>query len=354
MTMKLLTIDFRVQQREWLDSLIQTASYSKPSRSDEVVVNAPEPSHSYSKLNRQRMSSAVLPLLQPDNVYAIAQSEANQYWQEDAEAVDLVLIANYGDVASLNPFIQQWRSQYLTRDSDIVIVDFSDDDRHEANELAALQAGVLDYWQSPFGTERISLKLQRVIQIRSERQQLENLSATDALTGVANRRSFERCLSTEWRRAVRECHGIGMLMIDIDHFKAFNDFYGHVDGDSCLRHVADLIKEQLLRPCDFLARFGGEEFVAILPNIRLNGLPHVANRIQHAIADANIAHAHSSHDHKLTVSIGLSWCEPNPNISQDALLRAADTALYNAKASGRNFVSDIVKVSASSPSAIPI
>ena len=341
---QLLTIDFRQQQQSWFDEILHT---SCTGRWLEAVVTG--------SLNQSPEATDLLPnnseksSVTYQHMGHYTQHNVEAIWQQRETPVDLVVIANYGDISCQIDFIEEMHQHQSLRESDVLVIDMAPVDRHEDHEIAALSAGVLDYWGMPLSTRRLSLRLQRLLNLRWERQQLEKMSAIDALTGVNNRRSLERNMTMEWRRAIRECHGIGVMMIDIDHFKAFNDFYGHIDGDHCLRHVATLIKDQLLRPCDFLSRYGGEEFIAILPNIRLNGIAMVADRIQAAIQQANIAHASNNHhENRLTVSIGMSWCEPDPSFEHEALLRAADKSLYKAKASGRNCVSDVVTIASQS------
>ena len=341
---QLLTIDFRKEDQAWLDDIINCS--------------APEPHLRNVTVGKYHANHHVLDqiagLLDGRSSHHLIDHATRDNLQLTVEQinvpVDLIIVANYDDINRELIFIEEVQQRHqLLRDSDILVIDMVATHLHEHHEIMALAAGVIDYWGIPLSTRVMNLRLQRLLSLRWERQQLEKLSAIDALTGVYNRRSMERNMTMEWRRAIRECHGLGIMMIDIDHFKAFNDFYGHVDGDHCLRHVANIIKEQLLRPCDFLSRYGGEEFVAVLPNIRLNGLPIIAERIQSALSQANIAHACNEDGHKLTVSIGLAWCEPNPTIRQETLLRAADKALYEAKAAGRNRTSDVINAVSGAP-----
>lgn len=165
-------------------------------------------------------------------------------------------------------------------------------------------------------------------------------SRTDSLTGLNNRRTLDQALQTEWRRAVRTRQALALLFIDIDHFKAYNDRYGHQAGDATLAAVARALGNASQRPGDLMARFGGEEFVALLPDTDLNGAAEIARKIHAAIRALNIPHLASQHA-QITVSIGVT-CHPagagstSPPATADALLKAADQALYAAKAGGRN------------------
>ena len=160
----------------------------------------------------------------------------------------------------------------------------------------------------------------------------------DGLTGIANRRYFDQTFQKEFRRASRNNSPLGLLMIDVDHFKTFNDLYGHPAGDSCLLAIAGAVAAQMRRPGDFIARYGGEEFVVLLPDTDLNGAAEMAGRIAGAIRRLDITHAGNTPS-IATVSIGVATsAPPRPGDSEAELLEAADTALYQAKANGRNRV----------------
>ena len=167
--------------------------------------------------------------------------------------------------------------------------------------------------------------------------QLTELSATDGLTGIANRRSFDATFQIEWARAARDGSDLGLLMIDVDSFKAYNDHYGHPAGDDCLRMVADLTAATLRRPPDTVARFGGEEFIALLPGTDGAAGVEVAERVRLAIMEAGMAHAGSIFG-RVTISIGSASLAPHPGQDRQGLIDLADRALYEAKQSGRNTV----------------
>ena len=133
-------------------------------------------------------------------------------------------------------------------------------------------------------------------------------------------------------------------MIDIDNFKAFNDHYGHLQGDECLTQVAQQLKSAVQRPRDFVARFGGEEFIVLLPSIQPEGIAVVAERLQQALERLMIPHAYSNAGKFVSVSMGLAWCEPDGSYRPEQLIAAADEALYSAKDAGRNGFSEVVVV----------
>ena len=166
---------------------------------------------------------------------------------------------------------------------------------------------------------------------------LEFLAARDGLTGVANRRSFDEKLSHEWLRGRRDEQPLALLMLDVDHFKRFNDSYGHQQGDDCLSRVAECAAAIVFRPGDMVARYGGEEFAIILPGTDFDGAINVADRVREAVSRLAIPHAGSEMG-IVTVSIGVSAIVPGGNLQSQALIKAADVALYRAKHDGRDRV----------------
>lgn len=171
---------------------------------------------------------------------------------------------------------------------------------------------------------------------RIRKEMLETLVMQDPLTGVPNRRKFKEVLAAEKSRCKRSNHQISVIMIDIDHFKGFNDRFGHQAGDKALRRVAQILSACLRRPEDFVARYGGEEFVIVLPSTNRAGAERVASKIQEAVHEANIPYPGSPLADRITVSLGLSTFSPQTDLHIDSGLFSADQALYQAKRSGRN------------------
>lgn len=170
-------------------------------------------------------------------------------------------------------------------------------------------------------------------------QHLDEASRCDLLTEVANRRHFDEHLQHVWERARSDGSDISLLMIDVDHFKLYNDRYGHPEGDACLREVASMLKLRLRRPGDLIARFGGEEFIAVLVDAPLSTAAIAAERARKGVESLNRAHAASTTQPVVTVSIGVASLRPNvPHASPAQLIAAADEALYQAKSRGRNRV----------------
>lgn len=166
---------------------------------------------------------------------------------------------------------------------------------------------------------------------------LEALASVDGLTGVANRRLFDETLRREWRRASRTKTSLSLLLFDVDHFKLFNDYYGHLRGDSCLRKIAESAVEIAQRPADTVARFGGEEFAIILPDTDRRGASVLAEQLREKVAARHLTHEASPHG-IVTVSVGCATIIPAPHSEAERIINAADQALYEAKRAGRNRV----------------
>ncbi len=197
--------------------------------------------------------------------------------------------------------------------------------------------GAVDYITKPVQMPLVLARVAVQIRLKLKSDRLEQLAMLDGLTDVANRRALDKTLLQECERAARDRISLAVIMIDIDHFKAFNDHYGHGVGDECLRQVAQAAAGSLRRPGDFFARYGGEEFCVILPNCDNKGALTVAENIQTAIADLAIPHACSSVSEHVTISIGIAArtvsYEEDPHLT---IQREADEALYTAKLQGRN------------------
>lgn len=167
-------------------------------------------------------------------------------------------------------------------------------------------------------------------------RELTLISREDALTHLANRRHFDEVFAREWSACLREGTLMNLIFIDVDFFKRYNDHYGHQAGDECLARVAAVLATQAKRGADFVARYGGEEFVAFFPRTNSDGLVAIAQRMIDAVDELQIAHACSEAAAHVTISVGLAVMNPAPGSSADALLHAADAALYRAKQAGRH------------------
>ena len=232
--------------------------------------------------------------------------------------------------------------------------------RTGGDELAsAFAAGASDYITKPLDRPVLLARVRHAVQLkhemdrRKDREQelleaqrkleeanevLRNLANRDGLTGIANRRRMEEFLSFEWRRALREGRPLGVIMADVDSYKAFNDLYGHLAGDECLKSVAEVICSNINRTTDLCARYGGEEFAVVLPGTDLSGTTTVAERIRKAVMAAGIPHATHSETGTVTLSLGVFSIIPQHGMESADLLAAADRGLYQAKRTGKNRV----------------
>ncbi len=179
---------------------------------------------------------------------------------------------------------------------------------------------------------------QRTAELESVNQQLETLSITDELTGLANRRRFDRYWTEEWQRAVRQGTPLAVIMIDVDHFKNYNDHYGHQLGDECLRQLGALLRVTIRRAGELAARYGGEEFVVALPGATPQQAAETAAALLAAIEAEQIPHGDSPVSNMITFSIGVATGHPSASDDRGHLIRLADEALYRAKHLGRNRV----------------
>ena len=176
---------------------------------------------------------------------------------------------------------------------------------------------------------------QRTQALKTSNDKLDALSNTDGLTGIANRRNFDYILSQEWNRAKRAGTPLALIMIDVDHFKNFNDYYGHLAGDDCLRTLAQSMAQTVRRAGDLVARYGGEEFVVLLPRMDGQQAMEIAQNILGEIRLLALPHAATPLGF-VTVSLGIASFVPSESQAPKDLISAADAAMYQAKQAGRN------------------
>ena len=225
------------------------------------------------------------------------------------------------------------RADEATRDIPIIFVTAL---KTPEDETRALSAGAADFISKPVNAAVVRARVRTQLTVKFQADALRELTLTDALTGVANRRAFDERLSAEWRRCARSQMPIALILVDIDHFKNFNDAYGHQAGDACLKKAGEAMARAAKRPQDMLARYGGEEFALLLPYEDVGGAETVARRVLDEIALLAIPHERSSVGPTLTVSMGVASLTPNDRVEPAVLVRAADALLYDAKAGGRN------------------
>lgn len=205
------------------------------------------------------------------------------------------------------------------------------------DETRALEGGAVDFISKPFNVAVVRARVRSQLTIKRQADAMRELSMTDGLTGVANRRNFNDTVDAEWRRCARAQLPLSVIMIDVDHFKLYNDHYGHQAGDACLQQVSAAMKRCATRPQDLLARYGGEEFILLLPHEALDGAEVIARRIMDEVGKLAVPHAASPTAPQVTLSMGLAtMLPPLDSIDPSPVIRAADTLLYRAKQTGRN------------------
>jgi diguanylate cyclase (GGDEF)-like protein len=222
-----------------------------------------------------------------------------------------------------------------------------------AFEVAGFEMGAVDFIAKPVSAPLVLARVKTQLRVKHMADELRRISSIDSLTNVGNRRQFDESLEREWRRATRSGDALALLIVDVDHFKLFNDLYGHPAGDACLRDVAQALAGTSLRPADLVARYGGEEFALLLPQTPRGGAEHMARSVLDAVQLLGIAHASSLTAAHVTVSVGVAcydeasacWETPatgarladarHARVAASSLVQAADRALYAAKHAGR-------------------
>jgi diguanylate cyclase (GGDEF)-like protein len=207
----------------------------------------------------------------------------------------------------------------------------------DADEEKGLNLGAVDFITKPIRPAIVRARVRNHMSLKIKTDQLERLSMVDSLTDMPNRRFFDDYFARAWGYAQRESKMVSIVMMDIDHFKQYNDYYGHGAGDECLRRVARAILSQVSRPADLVARYGGEEFIAVLPGTSSAGALTASRKFKAAVEAISIPHEKSGTAPVVTISVGSATYGENYKPEEsDLLLKAADAALYQAKEGGRN------------------
>jgi diguanylate cyclase (GGDEF)-like protein len=207
------------------------------------------------------------------------------------------------------------------------------------DEAKGLNVGEIDYLAKPIRPPIVRARVRNQLELKRYRDFLVNLSSTDGLTGIPNRRRFDETLDCEWQRARRNQTELSLILMDVDLFKEYNDHYGHLAGDDCLRQLARVLAGCVRRPTDLVARYGGEEFACLLPDTDLEGAIWIANRMREKVDSLQIPHVHSPVADHVTLSLGVAMLIPVVGQSSLDLIRHADECLYASKRNGRNQVS---------------
>ncbi|MEO5364811.1 MAG: diguanylate cyclase [Magnetococcus sp. WYHC-3] len=207
-----------------------------------------------------------------------------------------------------------------------------------ATEAHGLEIGAVDFISKPVNPPVVRARVRNHIELKQARDRLTLLASTDGLTGLVNRRSFDDSLTMEYHRLARNQRELSLILFDVDHFKLFNDTYGHQAGDDCLRRVGQTVLGVLNRSADITARYGGEEFACILPETDSPGAVAVAERLRQAVESLAIPHLRSPTVPRVTISLGVATVFCHGGQSPLQVVALADEQLYRAKHGGRNRV----------------
>lgn len=230
---------------------------------------------------------------------------------------------------------KQLKANPLTQNIPVVFITAL---KEQTDEAYGLEIGAIDYITKPFCPAIVHARVRNHLELKRYRDLLESQAATDGLTGIPNRRHFDQAMEREWRSAIRRKSNLSLILIDIDFFKPYNDHYGHVLGDECLRTVAQALVGGARRPSELVARYGGEEFVCLLPDTELSGALHVAGEILERVRVLQLPHLASTIAGHVTLSLGVASASPLLGQLPQELIQLADEQLYQAKKSGRNQV----------------
>jgi diguanylate cyclase (GGDEF)-like protein len=209
---------------------------------------------------------------------------------------------------------------------------------HEQDETTGLDVGAIDYITKPIRASIVRARIRNHLELKRARDLLESLSITDQLTELPNRRHFDAALEAETRRAIRGMNHIGLLMCDLDYFKAYNDYYGHPAGDRCLAEVGKVFRDVFRRAGDLAARYGGEEFAVILAGATPPDAWMMGEKIRQAVEARRLPHMRGGAGPWVTVSVGVASMLVSAETSSSWLVQRADVALYASKKAGRNRV----------------
>lgn len=273
-----------------------------------------------------------------------------------ASEIDLILMdILMPDIRGIDA-CREIKSRPALKDIPIILMTASTDDCHLEE---AFNAGAMDFISKPFQRVELLVRIRSALRLKSEidrrkrreeelivatresqeaNLKLQRLAAVDGLTEIFNRRYFDHALQREFQRCLRNQSPIAVIMIDIDGFKQFNDFFGHVRGDQCLKRISSELKKLCKRSHDFIARYGGEELVVVLPETAEEGAEKMAETLRARVESLAIDHPKAPVGNCVTISLGVACLVPQPKIAPEELVRRADRALYQSKSAGRNRV----------------
>lgn len=258
--------------------------------------------------------------------------EAMRY--ADRTPPDLIAldIGDDQDAGIVHGMIKHFRNAPTTRNTPIILLAGT---AQEPIAIRGLALGAVDFISKPLSPLVLAARVQRHLDLKQERDSLAHHSGIDEVSGVASLSHFDAHADREWRRALRNHAKVSVAVIDIDHFRAYNEQYGHIAGDEVLRQLASALADEIRRPSDLLARYQGDQFVALLPDTDGSGAGHVADRLLTRVRNLRLPYAENEGGY-VTVSIGLATMEPKSRDGLPEFLSLAAEALASAKQGGRN------------------
>ncbi|WP_339410274.1 diguanylate cyclase domain-containing protein [Pseudomonas sp. EA_35y_Pfl2_R5] len=285
----------------------------------------------------QRVNILVLHELFRDECEIFMATDGEQALQSCRTILpDLVLLDVHMEGLNGHDVCRHLKEAPETRDIPIIFVTAQG---AEQDEVRGFELGAVDFIVKPINPVIVKARVNTHLTLKLQSDILRSFALLDGLTGVANRRKFDEALELNWRRSLREKTALSVIMIDVDHFKRFNDCYGHQRGDSCLQAVAVALNGVIKRPYDLLARYGGEEFACVLPNTGLSEAVQLAERMQTAVRALKLEHMDAEVEHVVTVSLGVATIVPTAGTTSETVVGEADRQLYLAKQAGRARVS---------------
>ncbi|MFP6798904.1 MAG: diguanylate cyclase [Pseudomonas sp.] len=249
---------------------------------------------------------------------------------------DLVLLDVHMDGLDGHEVCRRLKDDPETRDIPIIFVTAQGE---EQDEVCGFELGAVDFIVKPINPVIVKARVKTHLTLKQQTDILRSFALLDGLTGVANRRKFDEELALDWRQCQREQAALSVILIDVDHFKRYNDRYGHLQGDAGLQAVAKALGSAIRRPYDLLARYGGEEFACVLPNTNLIDAVKIAECMQAAVRALKLEHLDSAVGQVLTVSLGVATIVPTAGTTSATVVAEADRQLYQAKQAGRARVS---------------
>ena len=278
--------------------------------------------------------TVLVALLEDDYDIIVAKSgemaiqRANSEFQPDLILLDVIMPGMDGYTVC-----HELKNQSSTKNIPIIFITVKGTEEEETKGLAM---GAVDYISKPFSPSIVKARVANHIELKRQRDLLESLNHIDGLTGISNRRRFDEFLDLQLKLISRTPNHLSLLMIDVDHFKEYNDHYGHLQGDDCLKKIAQCLSATAARSTDLVARYGGEEFAIILPNTNQRGAIAIGQSIISAVQKLEITHEYSAVAEYVSISVGATTLQYGEEMSSEEMIRQADQALYNSKENGRN------------------